>query len=267
MIPAIVRGFAALLIAGTFFPVTGVYVLRFNLFAFRFTVMHAVILAGAVALALKLDMLPVSLLLCAGITLLLSPVARVSGADPGMVSILFMILTMAGAVAVMYKFQVSAKDTLEILWGNIYALSNTDLVLTGLFALIPSGFTFLFYRKVSCLIFDREIAYTTGINEKVLMHTVLVVTGMTIAFIMRLIGALLLDAVLILPALAAMGAARNLRSFYLLSMGAGFVSTLAGFMFSVYLDLPASAGVSLAAGSLFMIVTLVNYLKKRRNRK
>ena len=61
LIPAIIRGFAGLLAAGTLFPVTGVFVLRFNLYTFRFTIMHAVILAGALAIALQIDLLATSL--------------------------------------------------------------------------------------------------------------------------------------------------------------------------------------------------------------
>jgi zinc transport system permease protein len=263
-IPAILRGFFGLLIAGTFFPVAGIYVLRFNLYTFRFTIMHAVILAGAAALVLHIDLLLAGLVGCVVVTLLLAPLSRVARADTGMMSAFFMIMTMAAAVTVMYRAGVAAKDTLEILWGNIYAMTNTDLVFTLAFAFVPCGFTVVFYRQITCLVFDRDIAYTSGVNEKALMNAIMVIIGMTIAFIMRLVGALLLDAVLLLPALAASGAANSFRSFFVLSMGIGCFSAVAGFVVSILSDIPASAGVSLVAGGMFIVFTVIKQIKGKR---
>jgi zinc transport system permease protein len=265
VIPAILRGVLGILAAGTFYPVAGVYVLRFNLYTFRFTIMHAVFLASAAALALRIDALGVSLLACILITLLLAPVSRAVKIDVGMVSALFMVLTIAAAVTIMYRAQVPAKDALEILWGNVYAMSDADIVFTAAFSLVPIGFTLLFYRQVSCLLFDREIAYTTGVNDSALMNAIMVITGMTIAFIMRLIGALLIDALLILPALAAMKAARSTKSLFLASICIGFVSSLAGFVLSLAVDIPASAGVSIAAGIIFVIIVLIKIITSRRS--
>ena len=53
--PPIMRGFLALVIAGCFFPMAGVFILRLNLVTLRFTLMHAALLGAAIGLALHVD--------------------------------------------------------------------------------------------------------------------------------------------------------------------------------------------------------------------
>ena len=49
--PPILKGFIVLLLAGCFFPLTGIFVLKLNLIPLRFTLMHGTLLGGAAALA------------------------------------------------------------------------------------------------------------------------------------------------------------------------------------------------------------------------
>ena len=49
--PPILRGFLALILAGCFFPLAGVFILRLNLVTLRFTLMHAALLGAAIGLA------------------------------------------------------------------------------------------------------------------------------------------------------------------------------------------------------------------------
>ena len=251
--PPILKGFLVLILAGCFFPLTGVFVLKLQLVPLRFTLMHGTLLGGAAALALGLDPLLIGLAINMVIVFLIAPMSRFSGLSTGYVTAFFMVLTIGLAYAIIYKAGVPAKDTLEILWGNIFALSYLDVILAAVFCAASLLFVLLFFQQLKALLFNREIAFSAGINEKALFRAILVLTGLTVAFSLKLIGALLLDSLLLLPAIAASFFARSVRSLFVLAGAFGLLSSLGGFMVALNLDIPASSAVTIVAALLFAV--------------
>lgn len=260
----ILRGFLILFLAGTLFPLTGVFVLRLNLITLRFMLMHGTLLGGAIALGFGVEPLymgvAINLLLILGV----AKMSRSTGTNIGHITTFFMVLTIGLAFAVMYKMNVPAKDTLSILWGNLFALSRTDAILTAAFSLGSLSFVVLLFRPLKALIFSREVALTSGVREGLLYNTVLVLTGLTIAFAMKLIGALLLDALLLLPALMATFFAKSTRGMFILAGIFGFASSISGFFVSLALDIPASSGVTIIAAIFLGAGALIKQFRRAR---
>jgi zinc transport system permease protein len=251
--PPILRGFLALLVAGLAFPLTGVLVIRMNLITLRFALMHGALLGGAVGVAVGIN--PAASTVALGLLLVavIGRVARRSGAGLGPITTMFMAVTVAAAAAITYRYNVPARETLAILWGNAYALRPIDLWITAAFSAVVIGLTWRFRRELTALMFDPEIAAVSGLNEALLYYGVLFGVAATVAVAMRLLGALMLDVLLLLPALVSGQLARSVRALFLIAMGAGFVSAGAGFFVSLILDLPASSGV--AAVSVLLLAT------------
>ncbi|MBT3273689.1 MAG: metal ABC transporter permease [Spirochaetales bacterium] len=262
--PPILRGFLVLLVAGAFFPLTGVFVLRLNLITFRFMLMHGTLLGGALALGFGIEPLYLGI----GINLLLifgiARISRGTGKNIGHITTFFMVLTIGLAFAVMYRMNVPAKDTLSILWGNLFALSKFDAIFTIGFCLGTFIFVILLFRPLKAVIFSREIAYTSGVRERGLYHLILVFTGLTIAFAMKLIGALLLDALLLLPALMATFFARSTKEMFVLAGFFGFLSSISGFFASLALDIPASSAVTVVAALFLGVIALFKFFGRNR---
>jgi ABC-type Mn2+/Zn2+ transport system permease subunit len=188
--------------------------------------------------------------------------SRITGTNVGYITTFFMVLTIGLAFAVMYKMNVPAKDTLSILWGNLYALSRLDALLTAAFSLGALVFVLVLFKPLKALIFDREVARTSGVPEGVLHNLVLILTGLTVAFAMKLIGALLLDALLLLPALMATFFAKSTRGMFLLAGMFGFVSSVSGFFVSLSLDIPASSGVTIVAAVFLGASAIIKYIRR-----
>ncbi|MBZ5698994.1 MAG: metal ABC transporter permease [Acidobacteriia bacterium] len=163
--PPILRGFLALVIAGCFFPMAGVFILRLNLVTLRFTLMHAALLGAAVGLALHVDPLFAGLALDVLAIIAIARVARESGLTLGYAATFFMVLTIGLAFAVIYKAGVPSKDAFGILWGSVYSLSRTDLVVTAAYAVAIALFVAALFPRVSAVLFHREIAFASGVNE------------------------------------------------------------------------------------------------------
>jgi zinc transport system permease protein len=248
--PPILRGFAALVIAGAVFPLAGVFVLRLNLVTLRFTLMHAALLGAAAGLALRIDPLLAGLAVDLLAIAAIARVARDSGLTLGYVSTFFMVLTVGLAFTVIYKAGVPAKDAFGILWGSVYALSRLDLVLVAGYAAALLLFVTLLFPRLSAVLFHREVAWSVGVAERGLTTVILVFVGMSVALLMQLVGALLLDSLLLLPAIVASFWARSARGFFVLACVIGASCSLAGFFVSLALDVPASSAVTVTAACL-----------------
>ncbi len=265
LFPPVLRGFISLLAAGLCLPVTGIFILRLNLLNLRFMLMHGVMLAGAIALSASLDPLLCALGINLVLVLLIAAISRRSEISSGGLTTFFMVISVGVAMLLIYKNRVPVQDTMNLLWGSIFALNRREFYLLLAFCLIILLFISLRYRQITAVLINREAAYTAGVNEPVIFYLIMIITGTAIAFAMRLVGALLLDALVLLPAMTAVSFSRSLKSMFLTAMVSGFLYSLGGFFLALWLDMPVSSGVILVAGTAFGITYLVRMLYEKQS--
>lgn len=260
-IPSVLRGLLVLLLAGTLFPLVGLAILRFNLLNLRFMAMHGGLLGGAAALALGTNPLFLSL----GVNgLFLFGITRAKQEKilkPSYVTTFLMVLSIGLAFLIMYKTDVQAKDSLSFLWGSILALTVTDAVITTAFCIGLFVFFMIYRGRLAALLFDADIAFTLGVNKDALYTTVIFIAGICVTVSMRLIGALLLDALVLLPAIIGLTTARSGRGMFLISCISGFFSVFIGFTASLAFDIPVSTAVILTASVLFVVMFFIRRRK------
>ncbi len=263
----IARGFVILLIAGAVFPAVGIFVFRLNLINVRFMLMHGGLLGGAVALAVGVN----PLILTLGVNLVLIFIVSRFGSgltkNYGYVTTFLMVLTMGLAFLIIYKAGVPAKDAMIVLWGNILALTPVDAWMTVGFAIITAVFVIFYYRKLIGVLFHRDVAYASGINEKTLHSVILFLIGLTVSLCMRLIGALLLDAIVLLPAAVGMLFAKSARGMFITAALAGLAAAAAGFIGALTFDVPVSSGIIIAASLIWAAAFMKKKIRDRRMRK
>jgi len=265
--PPVLRGFLVLLVAGTFFPLAGVFVLRMNLLPFRFALMHTSLLGAALGLALGLSPLLVGLVANGVLISTLATTGTHVPRQTGPLTAFFMVFTAGLAFTILYKFDVPAMDSLALLWGNIYALRPTDGILTLVFALVLALVTWGFFPWIRAVLFNRDTALTSGVPARLVTTGILFGVGFTIHLVMSLIGALLLDAILILPALAAGYTAKSTRELFLHAGAWGFFVSMGGFLGSLALDIPASSGVTIVGALFLALVVGLSKVTKRKHLK
>lgn len=253
----ILKGLIVLAIAGFTFPITGVYLFRLNLLPMRFMLMHGAILGGAMALAFQINPFWTTISVNLLLVLFMAKTSRSMKTDAGQISTFFMVISISLAFIFIYKFNVPAKDTLTLLWGNLFTLSWTEVTGIGLFGVILVGFQYYFRRQLRALFFDREIAFTSGIDESHLYYAVVLLIAITVALAMKLIGALLLDALLLLPPIIASFRSRSLRGMIIGSAIWGGCFAIGGFLLSIAIDIPASSSIAALASVAFIIIYLI----------
>jgi ABC-type Mn2+/Zn2+ transport system permease subunit len=254
--PFLQHAIIGVVFAGIAFPLIGVFIISLNLVPLRFAMMHMALLGGAVGLFLKINPMFLGLLFCGASSLALGPLSERMNLGLGTVSGYFMTVTLALAFLLIYKGNIPVLQAFSILWGNILSLTLWDLVIVVSLSLLILVVVLLFFKEIQAILYDREIALSVGIPERRLYFLIVFVLGLSIAVSMRMIGALLIDAFVLLPAIAATMIARSLKQMFLLSSAFGLISGISGLYFSFVFDIPSSSTIILV-GSGIIVVCLI----------
>lgn len=256
-LPFIQHALIGILFAGIAFPLIGVFIILLDLVPLRFAMMHVALLGGAVGLFLKIDPMLLGLIFCTLAAAALGPLSERMKIGLGTISGLFMTLTLALAFILFYKGQINVLQAFGILWGNILSLTLWDIITISATSLFVVFIVVVFFKEIQAILYDREIALSVGIPEKQLYYLIVFMLGLTIAVSMRLIGALLVDAFVLLPAIAARLVARSLKQMFVLSSLFGLIAGLGGLYCSLVVDIPASSSIIIIASAIIMLCFII----------
>lgn len=212
-----------------------------------FGAVSAALLAGLQGAAMLLVSLPVVVLASLGI-LKLAAKARLGGdAAIGIVSSVGVALGVLLAVL----GRGYGVDLFSYLFGSILAISTTELlVAAGLFVTVLA-LLWLYYHDLIALTFNEELATVSGIRVRFLNSLLAALTALTVVLAMKLVGIMLISALLILPASAALQVARGFSITVLLAVLCSLIAVVGGIVLSFVLNLPSGATIILLAFGLF----------------
>lgn len=260
-LPAVQRSAVALLIGSLGLPVVGVFVVGLDILPVRFAVMHVALLGIAVGLVTGLDPTLCGLVACAVAAAAVAPLGnRPSGLSGAMG--LLMTFAVAAALLVLSISGVNANGAFELLWGSILAVRPVDVAVVTVLVVAVQAFFWTRRRSLALLLYDRELAVCSGVAAGPLMLAVLVLVSLSIGAGIRLTGALLVDALTILPALTARNLGSSLRSMVVVSVVAGVAGNVAGFALALATNQPPGPVLVLTAG----VLTLASFLVPHRPR-
>ena len=157
-------------------------------------------------------------------------------------------------------------DAMSYLFGNILLLSREDLwIVAGLDALVV-GLALLFYNKFLAVCFDEEFAALRGIRVAGYYLLLLFLTALTIVLLVRVVGIVLVIALLTLPAAVAGHVVRRLGQMMAVAVGACLLFTVAGIGLSYHYDLPSGPTIILLAGAVYLLVLVACHFARRGGR-
>ncbi|MFE2009956.1 metal ABC transporter permease [Streptomyces sp. NPDC059491] len=255
------RAGAALLLAAVALPVIGVIIVGLDIMPVRFAMMHVALFGIAIGLLTGLDPMLCALVACALSGAGVAPLARTPDGLSGAMGLL-MSLAIAAALLVLAVSGVNASGAFALLWGSILSVGTADLVVLGVLAAVVPSLFWWKRRDVALLLYDRELAECSGVPVRLLTTALLVLVAVAVAGAIKLTGALLVDALTLLPALAARRLGRSLWSITLWAVGIGVAVNLAGFLLALWLDWPPGPVLVLTAGAVVLAAHLV---PERRN--
>jgi len=149
-------------------------------------------------------------------------------------------------------------DLMSFLFGSILAVESRDLLWMGLFDIVALCLVWYFYYDFMALSFDPVFAKVQGMKTWILYLLLLVLIAFTIVFAMRLVGLILVIALLTMPSFSSEMYVKSLSSMMIVSILLSFFYIIVGLFLSYWYDLSTGASVILVAA----IGTLILYLIK-----
>lgn len=255
-LPSVQRSAVALIVAGIAMPIVGVFIIGLDVITVRFAVMHMALFGTAMGLWVGIDPTLCALVACISTGLFLAPLSEKPGGLAGPMSFL-MTISAAAALLVLSISGVNANGAFELLWGSILAVRMQDLALIVVIAACVLIFVATTHRKLSILLFDRELAKCSGIRVGSLTAILLMLIAVSIGSSIRVTGALLVDSITLLPALGARNLSVSLKSMIRWSVVLGLFGNVIGFVMALQLDLPPGPVLVLVAGTITLLTYLV----------
>jgi zinc transport system permease protein len=147
------------------------------------------------------------------------------------------------------------------LFGSILTVTHGDLILVGVLGAVGLAVVAALYRTLVAVSLDEEGARVSGLPVGLVNVVLAALAGVTIAASMRIVGILLIAALMVLPVIAASRIAWSVRSTILIAIGIGLTSVVVGLTASYYGDLAPGGTIVLAAAGAFVLTSLAAALR------
>ena len=159
----------------------------------------------------------------------------------------------AGGVVLVSAAGALNVNLFQFLFGSILTVTRSDLAVIAALGAGALVVITLLYRPLVAVVVDEEGARVAGLPVGALNSLTVVLAAVTIALSMRVVGILLIAALMVLPVIAASRIAWSMRSTILLGMGIGLGSVLAGITIAYYADLPPGGTTVLVAAATVLL--------------
>ena len=176
-----------------------------------------------------------------------------------------------GALAVGYlllnMFPSSANvsgDVCSTLFGStlILTLSKTDVWVCVIMSLLVILAYCFFYNKIFAVTFDENFTQAIGVKTQVYNLLIATVTAVVIVLAMRLVGSLLIAALIIFPALSAMRVFKKFKQVVISSAAISVCASAIGLIISILYSTPVGATIVVVDIVIFAVFSAIGKLKK-----
>jgi len=144
------------------------------------------------------------------------------------------------------------------LFGSILSVSEDDLVTIFVFGGIALAVLLVFSRELYFIAYDEEVAKTSGIKVKFLSFLLVSVVAIIIALSIRVVGTLLIGALMVIPTVSALQYRVGFLPTVLISLFFALFSVVVGMTLSFYFSLPSGATIVLCVIFLFIFSLVAN---------
>ncbi|MCL0101543.1 metal ABC transporter permease [Dehalococcoidia bacterium] len=260
MIRALIGG----ILAGGLAPILGTFLVlrRFSLIAE--TLAHVALLGLAVGVATSLYPTLTTFIAVTAAAVVIERL-RATGKLPGDVALAVVLYaTMAAAVVIINAARGFNVDLWGFLFGSILTLTTLDLWFLGILALVVIVTITVFYSELAMATFDDDLARVSGVRVDWLNLGLAILTAATVTLSMRILGVLLVGALIVVPFLIGQTLSSGLRRSMIIASLVGIMSTVLGLVLSFYAH--ASAGGSIVLSAVGFLVAAQLWQKFRLGR-
>lgn len=218
---------------------------------------------GTVAISLALGASPlfftIPLVIIASLLILrLKEKAKIDGdAAIGLVS----AAAVATGVFIASTGQGFNVDLFSYLFGNILVVDNNDLYISIVLSVTVIAAIVLFYHDIFAVTFDEDFAGIAGIKSRAINNLVVILTAVTIAVGIRIVGAMLISSMIIFPVVTALQFDRGFKQTIIIAASVSVFCVFTGILFSFIINAPSGAAIVIMNAIMFTFIFVTTKLK------
>ncbi|MFA6627250.1 MAG: metal ABC transporter permease [Bacilli bacterium] len=146
--------------------------------------------------------------------------------------------------------------TNSLLFGSIYTINSADLISLIAIAVLILTLGILYYHKIVVLCFDETYAKISGLNVRRMQRIITILLALFIAVFMKLVGALLIASLMIIPVAGSILMSNSFKSSIIIAVIISEVSVFAGLIGSYMLELPTGSTIVLTNIIIFLFIII-----------
>lgn len=172
-------------------------------------------------------------------------------------------LGMAIGIILIYLTPGYAPDLMTYLFGNILTVPLSDIYLMLALDAVIVLVVYAYYKEFMSLCFDEEFATVAGINVERLYLLLLCLIALTIVLLIKVVGIILIIALLTMPASLSSHYTKNLKKMMYMSMFLGALFSITGLALSYTYDVPSGATIILVMSAVYLLHFVYHAVRPR----
>ena len=173
--------------------------------------------------------------------------------------------TMALAILFIGLMKTYNAEVYGYLFGNVLAVTSEELGTIAGLSIVVIGAILLFSKELYFIAFDQEMAEASGVPARRIFFLLLTLVALTVVISLKTVGAILVFAMILIPASTAYQLTHSLSTLTWYSILIGVSCSVGGVLISSYWDIPSGPAIVLLATLLFFVSVLVSPKKQRRS--
>jgi zinc transport system permease protein len=260
------RAIIASVLVGATAPAFGVFLVLRRLSLIADTLSHVALAGVAIALLTKTFAPAVALVATTSAAVSIEEL-RMRRLLPGDAALAVFLYGALAVAVVLISIADGFNSTLfSYLFGSVLTVSQTDLWWMGVLAVVIVLFMLMFSSELAQITFDPDLAKINGVRVHMLNLGLAILTGATITVSMRVVGVLLVGALIVIPVLISLRVTNGLTRTVMTSSFVGVLVAVVGMVIAYYGDLAPGGSVVLSAIVLLVIVEVGAFVKRINRR-
>ena len=256
------RAILASVLVGATAPAFGVFLVLRRLSLIADTLSHVALAGVAIALLTK-TFAPVVALIATTSAAVSIEELRMRRLLPGDAALAVFLYGSLAVAVVLISIADGFNSTLfSYLFGSVLTVTQTDLWWMAALAIVISVFMLMFSSELAQITFDPDLARINGVRVHLLNLGLAVLTGATITVSMRVVGVLLVGALIVIPVLVSLRITKGLSRTVIASSIVGVFVAVVGMVIAYYADIAPGGTVVLTAITLLVAVELGSFLSR-----
>jgi ABC-type Mn2+/Zn2+ transport system permease subunit len=172
--------------------------------------------------------------------------------------------TMALAILFIGLMKTYNAEVYGYLFGSVLSVTSEELRTIGGLSILVLGLILLFSKELYFIAFDQEMAEASGVPARKIFFLLLTLVALTVVISLKTVGAILVFAMILIPASTAYQLTHSLRTLTIYSILIGISTSVSGVLISAVWDIPSGPAIVLLATSIFFLAIMFSPKRERR---